>query len=504
MRSFDTSGNYGNWTSLIASQSTLIDSAEILEITANLITSGTITGTKAIVLDGVNTVIKSNSYVAGSAGWIIRGNGTAEFANTSIRGTITANAVTTTGLTIYSNGAVTTTSGKFGVTAGGVLSATEVNISGAITATSGTFTGTVNAAGGTMTGYLRAGDVYIGKNVYDASEHNGIGIDGSWNNAWVRRDTNDTTYFRVGSSSTYIQMDTGGTSAISFPNFSVDSSGNASFGGNLSSVTGKISVGGIELGGNIVAPGHHGLSLSTTDFNNIFLRRDDGVLFFRVGAGTNNSIQWDSSGGTMQISGNLIIGDQYDPGFLRVVMDSDILVNKIKFYNRNYAGWSASFYPYLNREYNLGVEAGGDDYIWNDLYYSGALYDRSDFRVKYEIQQCSLGLDFINKLNPVSYYKQKSKALVDDNGEVIRDENDSILCDLTQGKRRHYGLIAQQVKEAVEEIGIDPDDFAPWALVDKDDKDSTQKLVYDEFISPIIKAIQELSAKVATLESKIV
>lgn len=180
-------------------------------------------------MDGVNSIIQSNGYVAGSTGWAIKGNGTAEFANTSIRGTITANAVTTTGLTIYSNGAVTTTSGKFGVTAGGVLSATEANIAGRI-----------DASSGTMTGYLRAGDVYIGKNVYDASEHNGIGIDGSWNNAWVRRDTNDTTYFRVGSSSTYIQMDTGGTSAISFPNFSVDSSGNGSFQGTLTSGDGSI------------------------------------------------------------------------------------------------------------------------------------------------------------------------------------------------------------------------------------------------------------------------
>ena len=473
-------------------------------------------------MDGVNSIIQSNGYVAGSTGWAIKGNGTAEFANTSIRGTITANAVTTTGLTIHSNGAVTTTSGKFGVTAGGVLSATEVNISGAITATSGTFsgtvyasagsfTGTVNAASGTMSGYLRAGDVYIGKNVYDASEHNGIGIDGSWNNAWVRRDTNDTTYFRVGSSSTYIQMDTGGTSAISFPNFSVDSSGNASFGGNLSSVTGKISVGGIELGGNIVQAGHHGLSLSTSDFNNIFLRRDDGVLFFRVGAGTSNSIQWDSAGGTMQISGNLVIGDQYDPGFLRVALNTDILVNRIKFYNRNYAGWSNSFYPYFDAQYDLGVRNA--DYRWDNLYYTGSLLDSSDIRIKNNIKDSDLGLDFIEKLRPVSYYKNFSKKYPieipledgqEGEPEIQRNENGEPIYRTTPGKRIHYGLIAQEVAVALSECGVNPSDFSGWALSDPEDPDSEQSLVYIKFISPMIKAIQELSAKVATLESKIV
>jgi hypothetical protein len=361
-----------------------------------------------------------------------------------------------------------------------------------------------------MSGYLRAGDVYIGKNVYDASEHNGIGIDGSWNNAWVRRDTNDTTYFRVGSASTYIQMDTGGTSSISFPNFSVDSNGNATFGGNLSSVTGKISVGGIEVGGNIVSAGHHGLSLSDSDFNNIFLRRDDGVLFFRVGAGSANSIQWDSSNGNLDISGNLIIGDQYDPGFLRVYLSTDILVNRIKFYNRNYAGWSNSFYPYFDAQYDLGVRNA--DYRWDNLYYTGSLLDSSDIRIKNTIKDSDLGLDFINKLRPVSYYKNISKKYPieipqeeGDTGEpeILRKEDGEPIYNSTPGKRIHYGLIAQEVYIALEDSGINPGDFSGWALANPDDPDSEQSLVYIKFIAPIIKSIQELSQKVATLESKV-
>jgi hypothetical protein len=47
------------------------------------------------------------------------------------------------------------------------------------------------------------------------------------------------------------------------------------------------------------------------------------------------------------------------------------------------------------------------------------------------------------------------------------------------------------------------DSFAGWVLADKDDSDSTQGLRYNEFIAPLIKAVQELSQKVADLEAKL-
>ena len=46
-------------------------------------------------------------------------------------------------------------------------------------------------------------------------------------------------------------------------------------------------------------------------------------------------------------------------------------------------------------------------------------------------------------------------------------------------------------------------DFGGWKIQDTTDANSTQFLAYEEFISPMIKAIQELSAKVTTLEAKV-
>ena len=46
-------------------------------------------------------------------------------------------------------------------------------------------------------------------------------------------------------------------------------------------------------------------------------------------------------------------------------------------------------------------------------------------------------------------------------------------------------------------------DFGGWKIQDTTDANSTQFLAYEEFISPMIKAIQELSAKVDALEQRV-
>jgi hypothetical protein len=63
--------------------------------------------------------------------------------------------------------------------------------------------------------------------------------------------------------------------------------------------------------GNDVGPGtgHYGLSLSGTDFNNIFLRRADGIVFFRVNSGGSSSLEFDSASGVLTMKGTLTASD---------------------------------------------------------------------------------------------------------------------------------------------------------------------------------------------------
>jgi hypothetical protein len=104
VRTVNTGGNAGPWSSPSGSSNTeLIENQFIQNLTASKIEAGTI-GAHEIILTqpGIQTsytppndtaVLRSSNYVEGSAGWIIRGNGTAEFDYTNIRGSLTASSI---------------------------------------------------------------------------------------------------------------------------------------------------------------------------------------------------------------------------------------------------------------------------------------------------------------------------------------------------------------------------------------------------------------------------
>jgi hypothetical protein len=498
VRSFDSSGNRGPWTSLIGSVATLIDSAEITELTATKIKAGTITSS-IIALDGANSIIKSANYDAGSGGWAIKGDGTAEFGSASIRGGLKAESVFINADNRWRRNAGDTAAnsefkvgsadkylyydGNATLTFTGNLSAAGGTFSGALSAATGTFSGALSAATGTFSGNLSAaGGTFSG----DLSAAGGT-FDGNLSAA-------------------------GGT-------FSGDlSAAGGTFSGDLSAAsgtfTGTITIGDVEVG-NDVGPGagHYGISLASGDFNNIFLRRNDGVYFFRCGLGTANSIDFNSINGlnivgSMTGASTVLIGNATSAGYLYINSGARMIVNGVRFQNRSYSGWDGSFYPYLHNTYHLGVAGNSnlDPYYWLNIYYSGSLIGGSDRRIKNSIEDAGLGLKFIEKLRPVSY-KMNSKQqipILDEDENPIRDENGSIQYNFIPGVRRHYGLIAQEVKETIDELGLSALDFSGWGLEDPEDENSSQVLMYIEFISPLIKAVQELSAKVADLESKMI
>ncbi len=64
-----------------------ISSAQIASITANQIVAGTINAqTIQLGTSGGAAAIQSTDYVAGSTGWVVKGDGSAEFSNLTIRG----------------------------------------------------------------------------------------------------------------------------------------------------------------------------------------------------------------------------------------------------------------------------------------------------------------------------------------------------------------------------------------------------------------------------------
>jgi len=115
----------------------------------------------------------------------------------------------------------------------------------------------------------------------------------------------------------------------------------------------------------------------------------------------------------------------------------------------------------------------------------------SDERIKKDVVDTDLGLDFVNKLRPIKF-KDVPPA---EWPEAIRP---------TKLKPSHYispnklndGFIAQEVIQVAKDLGVI---FSGCGTGDEPDSQK-QMLQYHKFIMPLVKAVQELSAKVKALE----
>jgi len=234
-----------------------------------------------------------------------------------------------------------------------------------------------------------------------------------------------------------------------------------------------------------------------------------------------------SNGGTQTMQGNLLIRDTTYDGFvaaggLRVARNACGLtattgtsLHQVNFHtvSSNEAGISTTFAVRhvsgsLRNTFTVVVEPITDDAIdlggssdrWRDIYTNGAVTTTSDRRKKNSIEDSDLGLTFINALQPRKFKKNEGGKTVDDS---TVDENFIPTYTGKAGSRYHYGLIAQEVEQTLYNLNIDKSTFAGWCLADVADSTSTQSLRYEEFIAPMMKAIQELSNKVNILEARI-
>ena len=187
------------------------------------------------------------------------------------------------------------------------------------------------------------------------------------------------------------------------------------------------------------------------------------------------------------------------------------------------------------------VTASNQVQLGNSLattYAYGAVQNRSDIRDKSDIRDTALGLAFINALRPVDFkwdmredYRSTPPSVVKSpielregasDEEKAKYEQDSLaylaykaqheawiesvkLSNLSHdgSKKRtrlHHGLIAQEVKAVLDSSGVDFGGFQDHSIKGGDD---VLSIGYSELIAPMIKAIQQLSAKINTLETEL-
>jgi len=139
-----------------------------------------------------------------------------------------------------------------------------------------------------------------------------------------------------------------------------------------------------------------------------------------------------------------------------------------------FGGYEITAHDDIRPSTNDYYDIGGYSYKWDDIYATNGTINTSDRREKTNILPTTLGLSFINDLNPISYKWLNKK-----------------------NKETHHGLVAQEVIETLTAHGIDYTlDFGGIT----GSEDTAYGARYTEFVAILIKAVQELSERIVVLE----
>jgi len=128
--------------------------------------------------------------------------------------------------------------------------------------------------------------------------------------------------------------------------------------------------------------------------------------------------------------------------------------------------------------------------IWAQYDSSATWTYASDVRLKKDIENDSLGLAFINKLRPVKYRWKATNELERDNPQYNEVNNKNLTAVM-------HGLIAQEVKAALDAEGVST--FEGWNI----EPNGIQCVSREMFITPLINAVQELTAQIETLKAEV-
>jgi len=152
----------------------------------------------------------------------------------------------------------------------------------------------------------------------------------------------------------------------------------------------------------------------------------------------------------------------------------------------------------------VNITAGSNDFsfgkasnvVTNDFDTDANWSRSSDQRLKKNITDQKLGLDFINDLRTVKYNWKASHELDSTDSQLSHlykeDEADNEM----NTEATMHNFIAQEVKAALDTAGVS--DFSGWS----EDQYGIQQVSREMFVIPLVKAVQELSAKVDALETE--
>ena len=257
-------------------------------ITINNAGGGTVTG---VVMPG-NQITTGNvsTYIAsGAIGNAYIGNLSASKITT---GTLDAGLITVTNLNA---GSITT-----GTLNAGLITVTNLN-AGSIT------TGTLNAnligAGTINSVTLNSGAINAGSYSTYAWPGSGSGAHLSASGLLVGNFNGGQGFLEFNAVNGSLYIGKGGATKLA-----LNTAGDLQVYGRVTTQN------GVQFGDDIVAPGHYGLTLNSTNYTSVFMKRNDGVIFFRVNTGLSgepnpngqNGLSFNSQDGVLYVYGDVI------------------------------------------------------------------------------------------------------------------------------------------------------------------------------------------------------
>ena len=220
--------------------------------------------------------------------------------------------------------------------------------------------------------------------------------------------------------------------------------------GGDNTACGSWALGANQGGGNNTANGFHSLAVSTSSYNTA----SGAEALANTLNGENTAIGYHA--------GNTITTG-YQNTFLGCTADAD--VGYVALFNATAIGYGAL----VTASNTVRIGNGAVTQIRGHVPYT----DDSDRRLKENIQPSTLGLSFVEKLNPVKFNYLNQNMI-------------------------HDGFIAQDVEQVCNELGVE---FG--GLVKPQNETEKYGLTYSEFVVPLVNAVKELKAENNELKAEL-
>ena len=477
-------------------------------------------GSAAISVNLVNSLTINNSGSGVASGSTFNGGSAITISYNSVGAPSTAgtNATGTWPISITGNAATATTAGSV---TNGVYTTGDQTIAGTKTFSSnivGNLTGNVtgNASTATTAQNTRKGG---GEKISNLA------------NGDLAMVNNTSGIYNTANGYKALEKNTVGSGNTAFGAFSLI----ANWGGSDNTAVGVTSLYSNTTGGSNTAIGDQAM-YSNTD-------GDDNTAVGQYALRANTTARGNTAVGRYALSSNNTGFDNTAVGraalsnltgynFRNTAIGADALLNVSSMSSNNTAvgadalkSITLGFGGCTGLGFNAQVTAGDQVQLGSSsttTYVYGTVQNRSDLRDKADVRDTTLGLSFINALRPVDYkwdmredYRPAAPKLEEDaTAEQIAAhkaatqvwleavKQDNLVHDGSKKRNRyHHGLIAQEVKEVIDQQGIDFGGYQDHKLSGGND---VLSIGYDELIAPLIKAVQELTARVKQLEQSVV